>query len=123
MDGSSVRDFGLMFTTRMVIVKLSDGSLWLSSPVAVPLDTLQQITRLGVVRYPVAATPRHVWRLEPWHTLFPEAQLWAARSTLFTLKKGHLPFSGTLGDTAFQGWAEDLDQLAFKGNPLKPTPL
>ena len=118
VDGSNVRDFGLMFTTRMVIVKLSDGSLWLSSPVSVPFDTLQQITKLGVVRYLVAATPRHVWRLKAWHTLFPEAQLWAARSTLFTLKKGHLPLSGTLGDTAFQGWAEDFDQLAFKGNPL-----
>lgn len=117
-DGSNVRDFGLMFTTRMVIVKLSDGSLWLSSPVSVPFDILQQITKLGVVRYLIAATPRHVWRLDAWHGLFPEAQLWAARSTLFTLKKGHLPLSGSLTDTSFQGWAEDLDQLAFKGNPL-----
>lgn len=118
MDGPNVRDFGLMFTTRMVIVKLSDGSLWLSSPVWVPFDTLQQITKLGVIRYLVAATPRHVWRLDAWHSLFPKAQLWAARSTLFTLQKGHLPLSGTLADTSFQGWAEDLDQLAFKGNPL-----
>jgi ubiquinone/menaquinone biosynthesis C-methylase UbiE len=73
---------------------------------------------LGAVRYLVAATPRHIWRLQAWHTLFPEAQLWAARSTPFTLKKGHLRLSGILGDTAFLGWAEDLDQLAFKGNPL-----
>ncbi len=118
MDGPDVRDFGLMFTTRMVIVKLSDGSLWLSSPVPVPFDTLQQITELGAVRYLVAATPRHVWRLQAWHTLFPEAQLWAARNTLFTLKNGRLRFSGTLGDIAFPGWAEDFDQLAFKGSPL-----
>lgn len=118
VDGPNVRDFGLMFTTRMVIVKLSDGSLLLSSPVWVPFDTLQQITKLGVIRYLVAATPRHVWRLDAWHSLFPKAQLWAARSTLFTLQKGHLPLSGTLTDTSFQGWAEDLDQLAFKGNPL-----
>jgi hypothetical protein len=118
VDGANVRDFGLMFTTRMVIVKLSDGSLWLSSPVSVPFDTLQQITKLGVVRYLVAATPRHVWRLQTWHTLFPEAQLWTSRPTPFTLKKGHLSLSGILGDTPHQGWAEDLDQLAFKGNPL-----
>lgn len=36
----------------------------------------------------VAATPRHVWRLQSWHTLFPEAQLWASRPTLLTLKRG-----------------------------------
>jgi hypothetical protein len=102
----------------MVTVKLSDGSLWISSPVSLPFDTLQQINELGSVRYLVAGTPRHVWRLEAWHRLFPEAQLWAARRTLFTLDKGHLPLSGTLGDTPNHGWAEDLDQVTFKGNPL-----
>jgi glyoxylase-like metal-dependent hydrolase (beta-lactamase superfamily II) len=84
----------------------------------VPSETLKHITELGPVRYLVAATPRHVWRLAAWHTLFPEAQVWAARPTPFTLKKGDLPISGILGDLAPEGWADDLDQLAFKGNPL-----
>ena len=118
VDGPPVRDLGVMFTTRMTVVKLSDGSLWVNSPVSVPFDTLKRITELGPVRYLVAATPRHVWRLAAWHTLFPEAQLWAPRTTPFTLKKGHLPFTGILGDEPPQGWADDLDQLAFKGNPL-----
>ena len=118
VDGPPVRDMGVMFTTRMAVVKLSDGSLWVNSPVSVPFDTLKRITELGPVRYIVAATPRHVWRLAAWHTLFPEAQLWAPRPTPFTLKKGRLPFTGILGDEPPQGWAADLDQLAFKGNPL-----
>ena len=117
-DGPNVRDFGFLFTTRMVIVKLSDGSLWISSPVSVPFNTLQRITELGSVRYLVAATPRHVWRLEAWHKLFPEAHLWAARRTLFTLDKAHLPLSSILGESPDQEWVEDLDQVAFKGNPL-----
>ena len=117
-DGPNVRDFGVMFTTRMTVVKLSDGSLWVDSPVSVPSDALEPITKLGCVRYLVAATPRHVWRLAAWHTLFPEAQLWAPRTTPFTLKKGHLPFIGILGDAPHQDWGNDLDQLAFKGNPL-----
>ena len=78
----------------------------------------QEITALGPVRYLLAATPRHVWRLAAWHTLFPEAQLWAPRPTPFTLKKGHLPFTGILGDEPPQAWTDDFDQLAFKGNPL-----
>jgi hypothetical protein len=118
VDGPNVRDFGVVFTTRMIVVKLSDGSLWANSPVSVPFDILKRITELGPVRYLVAATPRHIWRLDGWHTLFPEAQLWAARTTPFTLKKRDLPFTGTLGDASPQGWAEDLDQLAFKGNHL-----
>jgi hypothetical protein len=118
VDGPDVRDMGVMFTTRMTVVKLSDGSLWVNSPVSVPFDTLKRITELGPVRYLLAATPRHVWRLAAWHALFPAAQLWAPRSTPFTLKKGHLPFAGTLEDVPPQGWADDFEQLAFKGNPL-----
>ena len=118
IDGPAVRDMGFMFTTRMTVVKLSSGSLWVNSPVLVPFDTLKRVAELGPVRYLVAATPRHAWRLASWHTLFPEAQLWVARTTPFTLKKGHLPFTGILGDEPPQGWASDLDQLAFKGSPL-----
>ncbi len=118
VDGPSVRDMGFMFTTRMTVAKLADGSLWVNSPVSVPFDTLRRITELGPVRYLLAATPRHVWRLAAWHTLFPEAELWAARPTPFTLKKGRLPFTGILGDEPPPAWADDFDQLAFKGNPL-----
>jgi len=118
VDGLPVRDFGVMFTTRMTIARLSDGSLWVHSPVSVPFAALSRITDLGPVRYLVAGTPRHVWRLAEWHALFPDAQLWAPRISPLTLKKGHLPFTGTLGNGAPQGWATDFDQLAFRGNPL-----
>ena len=118
VDGPLVLDMGFTFTTRMTIVRLSDGSLWVSSPVPVPFDTLQCISQLGPVRYLVAATPRHIWRLDGWHTLFPAAQLWASRPTLFTLQKGHLPITGMLGDAPPRDWADDLDQLAFKGSPF-----
>ncbi len=118
VDGPNVRDFGVLFTTRMTVLKLSDGSVWVDSPVPVPFDTLKHITELGPVSYLVAATPRHVWRLEAWHTLFPKAQLWAPRTTPLTLKKGHLPFTGRLSDAPNPEWADDFDQLAFQGNPL-----
>jgi hypothetical protein len=118
VDGPSVRDMGVMFTTRMAVVKLCNGSLWVDSPVSVSSETLKHITELGPLNYLVAATPRHVWRLSAWHTLFPEAQLWAPRPTPFTLKKGLLPITGTLGDEPLEAWKNDFDQLAFKGNPL-----
>jgi hypothetical protein len=117
-DGPNVRDFGVLFTTRMVVVKLADGSLWVDSPVPVAFDTLKHIAELGPVHYLITATPRHVWRPDTWHTLFPDAQLWVPRPTPFTLKKGHLPLSGILGDEPYHDWADELDQLAFKGNPL-----
>jgi hypothetical protein len=117
-DGPLVRDMGLLFPTRMTVAKLATGDLWVSSPVPVSPETLAQITAKGRVRYLVAGTPRHVWRLFEWHKLFPEAELWQPKPAPMTLRKGHLPFTGILGDTPPKGWAAELDQLPFKGNPL-----
>lgn len=118
VDGPKVRDMGILFTTRMVIVKLQDSSLWIDSPVPVSFETLRDISHLGTIQYMIAATPRHVWRLESWHTLFPRAQLWVTEATPFTLKKGDLPYAGILRDTPEQGWANDLDQMLFMGSSL-----
>jgi hypothetical protein len=118
VEGPNVRDFGVTFTTRMVIVRLSDGALWVDSPVSVSPDVLQRVTALGPVRYLIAATPRHVWRLAEWHAQFPEAQLWAGKPSPLTLKKGSLTFTGILTDAAPAVWAEDLDQVPFRGSPL-----
>ena len=44
VEGPSVRDMGVMFTTRMTIVKLRTGSLWLDSPISVTSETLRHVT-------------------------------------------------------------------------------
>jgi len=60
VEGPNVRDLGVGFMTRMVVTRLSDGSLFVDSPVSVSFDTLKRVTALESVKYHVAATPRHV---------------------------------------------------------------
>jgi hypothetical protein len=43
IDGPPVRMLGLSLATRMIIVKLSGGSLWVNSPVSVPIQVLDRI--------------------------------------------------------------------------------
>jgi Domain of unknown function (DUF4336) len=114
IDGPPVRAVGVPLPTRMIVVKLADGSSWVNSPVSVPLEVLDRIATAGPVRYLVAPTKLHVWRLEEWHARFPDAELWAPPQIPNEFK--HLPFTGILGGTVPQGWADDLDQLVFKGN-------
>jgi hypothetical protein len=118
VEGPIVRDLGMPFPSRMTIAALADGSLWIESPVSVSLDVLNRITELGPVRYLVSNTPRHRWRLEAWHELFPEAELWAAPATLATLKHQRLPMTGTLGVDPVAAWADDLDMVPIKGSRL-----
>jgi hypothetical protein len=81
-------------------------------------DPLKSVIALSPIRYLVAATLRHVWRLTGWHSLFPEAELWAVKP-LFTLKRSGLEFTGMLTDATPQAsWVEDLDQIPLKGKPL-----
>lgn len=118
LDGPPARDMGMPFTTRMSVVRLRDGSLWVSSPVPLPFDVLSELASLGPIRYIVSATPRHFWRLNRWHTLFPDAELWSSPITPFTLKRGDLPLTGVLGDLVPAAWSHDLDHVVLGGRML-----
>jgi hypothetical protein len=45
--GPPVRIVGVTLTTRMISVKLADGSLWVNSPVSVPFDIRDRIKHWG----------------------------------------------------------------------------
>lgn len=114
MDGPPVHAAGIPFPTRMIIVKLADGKLWVNSPVHVPDEAKERILALGPVQYLVSPTKLHMWRLEEWHGLFPDAELWATKQVPEEFQ--HLPLTGVLGDVAPAGWAEEFDQVVFRGN-------
>ena len=105
---------GIPFPTRMIVVQLADSSWWVNSPVSVTPEVLDRITSSGPVKYLVAPTKMHVWRLASWHALFPAAELWAPPQIPRAFK--NLPYAGVLGDLPPDGWADDFDQLVFRGN-------
>jgi hypothetical protein len=113
-DGTTVHSMGMPFPTRMIIAQLADGSMWVNSPVSVAPEVLDRIMRMGPIKYLVAPTKLHVWRLESWHELFPEAELWAPPQVPDKFKR--LPFIGMLGDQPPVSWANDFEQLVFRGN-------
>lgn len=116
VDGPIAYDFGVPFSTRMIIAKLTDGSVWICDPIQVSTNTLNHIRTLGTVKYLVASTWRHVWRLKEGHRLFPEAELWSSRRIPRNCRE--LPFAGRLADEQTKGWAKDFDQIVFQGNPF-----
>lgn len=118
VEGPPARDMGIPFSTRMAVARLADGSVLISSPVAVPFTVIAGIAALGTVRYLVSATPRHFWRLEAWHRLFPEAELWSSPITPITLKRGNLALTGVLSERAPEQWARDFDQVMIRGSNL-----
>ena len=55
-NGPRVRFVVASLPTRMIVVKLGDGSLWINSPVTVSDETINQIETISRVRYLVAPT-------------------------------------------------------------------
>lgn len=129
-DGPTAIDLLVIpYPTRMTIIRLPSGRLWLSSPVRLSYDRLQEVLDLGEPAHLVSATPRHHWRLEPWHALFPDATLWSCATGPFTLGKRTLPprdIRAITHRTAGRAWAErvmswDFDRLVMAHGPVVET--
>lgn len=114
VNGPTVRAVGIPFSTRMIIVRLGNGSWWVNSPVPTRRELLDGMTAEGPVNFLVAPTKLHVWRLESWHALFPDAKLWAPPQVPREFKR--LSFAGVLGDVPPPSWTDDMDQVVFRGN-------
>ncbi len=115
MDGPTAIDFLVLpYPTRMTVARLDDGGLWIASPVPCSYSDLRKVVALGPVRHLVAPTPRHRWRLESWHTLFPDAALWSCKVGPATLGGRSLP-TEVLVDVAPPAWAGQLDQARYPG--------
>lgn len=62
------------FPTRMTIVRLPSGDLWVHSPIAWTEQMGDAIARLGPVRFLVAPNTLHYWYLPDWQARFPAAR-------------------------------------------------
>lgn len=110
-DGPVVKTLGFSFPTRMIVVRLSDGRLWINSPVVATDAEKDGVAALGPVSYLIAPTPLHAWRFEGWAEHFPQAQLFVPPRMKCTS-----PAMNVLGDTPPEAWASDLDQMIFRGS-------
>ena len=110
--------FTVPFTTRMTVVRLSSGALWLHSPVALTPARLDAVRALGPIRHIVAPNKFHHLFVREWAQAAPDARCWAEPA--LAARKPELGFSDTLGDAAEPAWNENLDQVIFGGTRVQP---
>src|SRR5210317_327762 len=113
-DGPVVSFYGFPYPTRMAVVRLSDGSAWVWSPVALSDDLVDSVESIGPVRFIVSPNKIHHLFLPEWAGRWPDAKLYAPPGLVD--RKPELKFDGELGDEAEPAWAEDIDQVIFHGS-------
>ncbi len=111
----------LPFTTRMTVVRLSNGNLFLHSPIKFDERLAQQIRGLGTTRHLVSPNQFHYAHIGEWARAFPEATTWASPRVRqrARARRVDINFTRDLAASAPNEWREEIDQLLFPGGYFK----
>ena len=110
-----LRVAGLAIGTRMTVVRLSGGGLFLHSPTPLDSELRAELDALGPVRWVVAPSKVHHFYVGEYRA-FPEAKLYAAPG--LPDKRKDIAFDAVLGPEAPEGWAGEIDQVCVEGAPI-----
>ena len=113
-DGPTVSFLGFPYPTRMAVARLSDGSAWVWSPIALTPELERAVDSIGPVCHIVSPNKIHHLFLKEWVERWPEARLHAPPG--LARRKPGLRFDAELGDEADPAWAADIDQTIFRGS-------
>ncbi|MAM63544.1 DUF4336 domain-containing protein [Maritimibacter sp. UBA3975] len=111
-----VAAMGFRYPTRMAIVRLENGDLWVWSPVALEHGLKWEIDNLGPVRHIVAPNSLHHVFLSDWAKAYPDARLYAAPG--LAEKRKDLRFAAKLGDAPEAEWGDEIAQVALTDNRI-----
>ena len=113
-DGPTVSFLGFPYPTRMAVVRLTHDRVWVWSPIALTGELERAVDSLGPVRDIVAPNKLHHLFLKDWAARWPEARLHAPPG--LAKRRPDLHFHAELGDRPDPAWAEEIDQLIFRGS-------
>ncbi|WP_226889994.1 DUF4336 domain-containing protein [Nostoc sp. MG11] len=122
VDGSVVRmamyGTAIPFSTRMTIVRLHNGELWCHSPIELTQALKTEIDTLGSVRHLISPNKIHYAHISTWAKAYPEAIAWASPGVRerAAQQKIQVNFNANLADAPPSQWANEIDQLIFRGS-------
>lgn len=106
---------GLRMSTRMALIRLPGGDLWLHSAVPLSDADAAAIDALGPVRHIVAPNLLHHLYLAPARARWPSARVWAPPG--LRDKRPDLTIDADLPDHAPAAWAGAIEALPIDGAP------
>ncbi|MRJ44839.1 DUF4336 domain-containing protein [Idiomarina loihiensis] len=115
-DGSSVKFLGLPFSTRMTVVRLLNGELWVHSPIQLSETIREQIENLGQVKYLIAPNHLHHLFLPEWVSAYPNAETYGTNEVI--KKRSDISFTDSLNNQQSWAWSSEIEQELFSGSPL-----
>ena len=111
----------LPFTTRMTVIRLSNGDLLLHSPIRFDEKLARELQGLGRIRHLVSPNQFHYAHIGEWARAFSETITWASPRVRRRARARHvdIDFTRDLDSDAPEDWCRDIDQLLFPGGYFK----
>ena len=105
------------FTTRMTVVRLENGDLFLHSPVAFDAELALELGKMGTVRHLISPNQWHYAHIGEWQTEFPDAVAWASPGVRRRARARHIDveFARELEESSPPEWRDQIDQLLVPG--------
>jgi hypothetical protein len=111
--------------TRMTVIRLANGSLFLHSPTKLNDETKRGLEAIGEVRAVVAPSRAHHLFVADYIKAWPGAKLYGPPGLVGEIRdfrarlgaRSDLTLDSTLGDEPDLSWAEQIEQHLFKGAP------
>lgn len=114
----NVGPFKLPFPTRSVVIRLSNGGLWIWSPTKPTRELFAELDATGAVEQLVSPNKFHYASIAAWKQRYPNAKAWASpgvRDRAFS-QQIDVTFDDDLRDDAPPAWSSEIQQLIFKGS-------
>ena len=115
VEGDAVSFFGMPYTTRMTLIKLTTGDIWVHSPLNISQNLIKEVSALGKVKYLVSPNKLHHIFIADWMRAFPKAICYAPPGLV--KKRRDITFDKELGMLPEAQWSTEIKQTIFKGSP------
>lgn len=113
-EGAGVVVAGFHYPTRMAVIRLSGGRLFVWSPIRLTDGLRAEVEALGTVQHIVAPNSLHHLFLPEWKHAYPAAKVHAAPG--LRKKRRDIAFDADLGNTPSAEWTGEIDQVLMRGN-------
>jgi hypothetical protein len=115
-DGSQVSVAGFHYGTRAAVIRLSDGGLFIWSPIKLTENLRAEVDALGEVKHIVPPNSLHHLFVDEWQSAYPAAKVYAPPG--LRAKRKDIGFDDDLADEPAAAWSGDLDQVIVRGNRI-----
>lgn len=106
------------FTTRMTVVKLASGEVWLHSPIAFEATLARALATIGPIRHLVSPNKLHYAHMNDWKAAYPEATAWASPGVRDRTRARRIAvtFDRDLPAEPPADWRDSLKQTVIRGS-------